>query len=105
MNMSKKTFIAILSIFFVFPVFSQNLKLEELLLFQKKDLGYIDDYLSRKGWELHSTSIDNDDYLVSNYNLIIWSYKKNKWNGEAEAWLKLYEYDSEKIEEIINKNK
>ena len=95
--MSKRTLIAILSILLATSTFAQNLKLDELLLFQKKSLGYIEDYLSRKGWELHRTSIDNTDYfgdLFTNYNAITWSYNKNQWNDRAEAWFYLYQYDN-----------
>lgn len=95
--MSKKTIIAVLGILWATSTFAQNLKLDELLLFQKKSLGYIDDYLTRKGWELHSTSIDNFDYfgdLYANYSEITWSYNKNKWNDKAEAWFYLYQYDN-----------
>ena len=95
--MSKKTIIAVLGILWATSTFAQNLKLDELLLFQKESLGYIDDYLTRKGWELHSTSIDNFDYfgdLYANYSEITWSYNKNKWNDKAEAWFYLYQYDN-----------
>lgn len=94
--MSKKTFIAILSILWATSAFAQNLKLDELLLFQKKSLSYVEDYLSRRGWELHRTSINNADYfgdLFTNYNAITWSYNKNRWNDKAEAWFYLYKYD------------
>lgn len=95
--MSKKTIIAVLGILWATSTFAQNLKLDELLLFQKKSLGYIEDYLTRKGWELHRTSIDNFDYfgdLYANYSAITWSYNKNKWNDKAEAWFYLYQYDN-----------
>ena len=95
--MSKRTFIAVLGILWATSTFAQNLKLDELLLFQKKSLGYIEDYLSRKGWELHRTSIDKTDYfgdLYANYNAITWSYNKNRWNDKAEAWFYLYQYDN-----------
>ena len=88
-------FIAILGVFEATSAFAQNLKLDELLLFQKNNLVYIENYLSRKGWELHRTSIDNTDYfgdLFTQYNAITWSYKKNQYNDKAEAWFNLYQY-------------
>jgi len=82
-----------------------QLNLNDLLLLQKKDLNYIEDYLSSRNWDLHKTGVDNvldfgywEDWFVS-YDEIIWSYNKNRWNDKAEAWFYLYYFD--KMENAI----
>jgi tetratricopeptide (TPR) repeat protein len=71
--------------------------LNDLLLLQKNNLAYAEDFLSRRNWKLDKTSIDNDSYLYGllpvSYNTVTWAYNKNSWNNKAEGWFQFYQYD------------
>jgi len=83
-------------------IFSQYLKMDELLLLQKNNLTYAENYLLKKNWDLHRTDVSNADYfgdLFTDYSIIVWSYNKNRWDDKAEAWFYLYYYS--KLENVV----
>ncbi|MEI8202163.1 MAG: hypothetical protein WCH34_04075 [Bacteroidota bacterium] len=114
----KKTYILILSfiLFLSLNSHSQELSISDLINLQSKNLDYINNFLTLKSWEFHSsdikssenkkTSENNDEEENSEDNNAIntsentnkittieWSYNKSKYNNKAEAWLYLYEQE------------
>lgn len=86
-----------------------KLWLDDLLRLQKsKDIGYIDDYLGKKGWELESTSMDTSivmDVSIVKEQCVVWAFaRRSGWSGVyAYGWFKscLYtDFCSDTLHEI-----
>lgn len=76
--------------FFAINGYSQDLTLYELTLLQGKDLDYVNNYLTKKKWEFHTSNVDNSESF-KNYTTVGWSLNKNTWNNKAEAWFYFYQ--------------
>jgi antitoxin component YwqK of YwqJK toxin-antitoxin module len=71
-------------------LFSQSLKLSDLILFcGKKNWDEVNNLISAKGWE-YFTSQEGD---FDSYNEVTWSYDRNYYNDKAKGWLTLYTYE------------
>lgn len=76
--------------FFAINGYSQDLTLYELTLLQGKDLDYVNNYLTKKKWEFHTSNVDNSESF-KNYTTVGWSLNKNTWNNKAQAWFYFYQ--------------
>ncbi|MDR0682995.1 MAG: hypothetical protein LBG15_14275 [Dysgonamonadaceae bacterium] len=68
-----------------------QLKLNDLLqLLQSKDVDYVDGYLSKRGWKLHSTNVKGttayDEEITRDYNMAQWLFDKE--------WFYFYQYQT-----------
>ena len=83
-NLSIVFLLNIILAFLSSEISAQSLTLDQLILFQKKDVSEINDILVSKGWVFSNSTDETDD----NYGITKWSYDKNKWEeGKAQAWL------------------
>jgi hypothetical protein len=80
-----------------------RLNLSDLLqLLQSKDLGYVDEYLNKRGWLLHSTNIkekpDNNSYnndgegIAPDHKIVTWSFDRNTSTDLAKGWFYFHLY-------------
>ena len=81
-NLSIVFLLNIILAFLSSEISAQSLTLDQLILFQKKDVSEINDILVSKGWVFSNSTDETDD----NYGITKWSYDKNKWEeGKAQA--------------------
>lgn len=71
--------------------FSQNLTFKQLNQLQNKDLNEIDNFLSKKGWQLSSDSKPNEDFMGK----AVWAFNQANFDGAA-AWFVFYYLDDTK---------
>ena len=88
--MKNKIIFFICIAFFALSGYSQDLSFYELTLLQGKDLDYVNNYLSNKNWEFHTSNVDNSESFI-NYTAVGWSLNKNSWDNKAEAWFYFYQ--------------
>jgi antitoxin component YwqK of YwqJK toxin-antitoxin module len=70
--------------------FSQKITLSDLLAMgNKQNWESVNTYLSSKGWDYYDSK-KGDSFKQSE---IIWSYNKDNYNDQAQAWFHLYTYD------------
>lgn len=98
MNIKKCFHLIIIFISSINIGFSQDLNLNELINLQGKNLDYVNNYLTDKNWEFHSSKVNNNESLV-NYTVVGWSFNKNSWNEKAQGWF--YFYQDEGMPNII----
>jgi len=90
MNLKKIIPLIILFISSISVGFSQDLNLNELINLQGKDLDYVNNYLTDKNWEFHSSKVDKSE-SIDNYTVVGWSLNKNTWNEKAQGWFYFYQ--------------
>lgn len=77
---------------FGFGVQSQNLSLNELFnICKKENWDEVNELLVKKGWEYYESSKGDDEH----YNIITWSYDKERYNDKAHGWFYLYTYEGQ----------
>jgi hypothetical protein len=67
-------------------IVAQNLKLEEIISFQKKKISEVEEYLTAKGWEIFISKIPSEDRLGE----LTYTYQKNTFEDKAQAFLHYY---------------
>jgi antitoxin component YwqK of YwqJK toxin-antitoxin module len=71
-------------------IFGQRLTLNDLIsLCNKNNWDAVNQTLVAKGWEYYESEKGNS----FNYNTIVWSYEKDYYSDEAQAWFSLYTYE------------
>ena len=87
----KNKFLFFIAIFLVaISGHSQDLTLYELTLLQGKDLDFVNNYLTKKKWEFHTSNVDNSESF-KNYTTVGWSLNKDTWTNKADAWFYFYQ--------------
>lgn len=90
-------FIAILTLIllssFINKLHSQDLALKDLFLLQSKNFEYVNDFLLKKGWELHEAKVQDEALFYDYQKSVSWSLNKNSWSEKAEGWFYLFIYD------------
>lgn len=69
-----------------------QLNFGDLISLQSKDVKYVDDFLTKKGWIFYSTSVENDEESeeTSSYKSATWAFDKNTYNDLAKGWFYYY---------------
>lgn len=81
-----------LTIYFI-PIlsYSQNLSLVDLeKICSKKNWESVNEYLNKRGWEYYESK-KGETY---EYDVIVWSHNRSRYNDEAEAWFNLFTYQN-----------
>ena len=68
----------------------QLLNYKDLFLLQANNLSFADNYLTKKGWDYHSSEVESD-YEYFDFSMVSWSFNKNSWNNKAKGWFYLYQ--------------
>lgn len=97
----KKITLVLFTQFLLLNIFAQKLTYNNLILLQKKDLNYVINYMSNKGWEFNSS--DNKE---NGGKKVSWSLNKD-WNERAQG--RIYfethpKYDNSVIYQTLNAN-
>ncbi len=87
---SKLNLLVVWVAFLAVNCYAQDFSLSELISLQGKNLEYINNYLSKKKWEFHSSNVEESEGF-ENYTTIGWSLNKNSWDGRADAWFYIYQ--------------
>jgi len=66
-----------------FDSLSQNLSIDELIKLRKNDIGYVEEYLTGKGWSFLEASEPSSETLGS----ATFAYKKNNYDETAQSFI------------------
>jgi hypothetical protein len=63
--------------------FSQNITLDEVLKLRKNEIGYVEEYLTGKGWDFLEAKEPTED----NMGTATFAYKKSNYDDAAQSFL------------------
>lgn len=87
----KKKYITLIFVIFSFSFFTQNLSINDLFLFQKMNIGIVNDSLLAKKWKFYKS----EEPTQTKYGETIWHFGKLEKNKiQAESWFYLLSADS-----------
>jgi hypothetical protein len=88
-----KNLLLVLSSLIAFGAYSQNLTVDNLLKLRKSEIGYVEEFLTSKGWSFTRAEEPTDD----NMGTATFAYNKNNYNDNAECFLTfLYSHSIER---------
>ncbi|WP_304336940.1 hypothetical protein [Capnocytophaga leadbetteri] len=73
-----------------------ELSFYDLIHLQSKDLHYVDEFLTKRGFKLYNTNVreddENNEEEVLDYKRVTWSFDKNPYNDLAKSWFNFFSY-------------